>query len=247
MSNDSIDGFAKECRGSKLIALLGRDDEENTLYAIKLCKILNEDADEKVLYFPLKSEKEKLKKKFGLLPFEIDDTAGLEVTKLVEKVHSVEKATKLGLVVVDYLTLLSNQCIRATRQEEIESIVVILKSLAKEIKVPILMLMPLSKYVPIDYPILQEFNQYGYIKSLIDVIAYVETHEKEHPIKILKNEDSYIHYGSLTFDRERFEVPDDLVYRNNQEEAFGQAIVSQKTRGKNGVKTMIITDNVMIE
>ena len=220
MSNYSIDGFARECSSSKLIALLGRDDDENTLYAIKVCKILHENSAEKVLYFSLKSEKEKLKKHFGLLSFEIDNTAGLEVTKLVDKVRCVEEITKLGLVVIDYLPLLSSQCIRATRQEEIENIVGILKSLTDEIGVPILMLMPLSKYVPIDYSILQEFNQYGYIKPIIDVIAYVDSQEKEHPIKILKNENSFVHYGSLTFDSARFELPDDLVYRNKPSGGF---------------------------
>ena len=54
MSNYSIDGFARECSSSKLIALLGRDDDENTLYAIKVCKILHENSAEKVLYFSLK-------------------------------------------------------------------------------------------------------------------------------------------------------------------------------------------------
>ena len=219
MSNYSIDGLVRECRNPKLIALSGRNYEENTLYAIEVCKILSEESDERVLYFSLKSEKEELKKDFGLLPFEIEDTAGLEVSKLVEKVRSANETETIGLVVVDYLPLLSSQCIRKTRQEEIENMVCILKGLAEE-GIPILMLVPLSKYVPMDYSILQEFNQYGCIKAIIDVIAYVDSQEKEQPIKILKNEDSYIHYGNLTFDRGRFEVPNDLVYRNKPSGGF---------------------------
>ena len=165
MLNYSIDELVKECSTPKLIALLGRDDEENTVYAIEVCKLISKKTDRRIIYFSLKSETKELRKRFEELPFEVDDTAGLEVTWLV------------GIV-------------------------------------------PLSKYVPMDYSILQEFNQYGYIKPIIDVIAYVDSQEKEHPINILKNENSYIHYGSLTFDSARFEAPDDLVYRNKPSGGF---------------------------
>lgn len=220
MQNYSMDEFTKECAGSKLIALLGRDDEENTRYAINLCKLLHEKTKRKILCFSLRTEKEVLRKRFSALPFEVDDTAGLEMAKLEEKVRKVNKAERLSLIVIDYLPLLSNQSIQTTRQEEIEDIVRRLKSLSEEIRVPILMLMPLSKYVPMDYPILQEFNQYGCIKTVIDVIVYVDSGTKEYPIKVLKNEDSYIHYGNLTFDRDRFDEPDVLVYCNKPKGGF---------------------------
>ena len=54
-------------------------------------------------------------------------------------------------------------------------------------EVPILILVPLSKYVLMNYPILHEFNQYGCIKSIIDVIAYIESKAHEYHIKILKS------------------------------------------------------------
>lgn len=182
----SIEEVAKKCTETKLIALSGRDDEVNTLCAVRLCNHLYNVGYDKIIYFSLKEEVSNFMMKYPYFPFEINDTAGLDIEELENIVRNMDKCSPMDVIVIDYLPLLSNKSIQATRQEEIESIVRRLKRLSEEIKVPILMLIPLLKYMPMDYPILQELSQYGHIKEILDVIAYIDSDEDEYLIKILK-------------------------------------------------------------
>lgn len=169
----SVGELAEKCNGTNLIALAGRDEEENTAYAIKVCKCMQ--ACDKIIYFSLRDDVDTFRKKNPELSVVIDDTAGLEIEELEGRIRETAEASPIGLVVIDYLQLLSNPMICKTRREEVESIVKRLKQLAEDFSLPILMILSLSKYALMDRPIIREFDQYGDIKSFIDIIVYVES------------------------------------------------------------------------
>ncbi len=183
----SVEELSQECKKVNMTALLSRDDERNSECAIKLCKYMHETG--KILYFSLRNSISNFKNKDLELPMEIDDTAGIDIEMLELKVHN--STICLGGVVIDYLLLMSNHSVSRTRQTEIEDIVSRLKKLSYEINVPILVLIPLSKYVPIDYPIMQEMNQYGDIKDMFDLIVYVNDLQYDNPFHILQEEKNY--------------------------------------------------------
>lgn len=174
MKKIHINELAEKCKGTKLIVLAGRDDEKNTLYATKVCRYLSGEEKKKCIYFSLRLEKEMFMGKYSDAPVIIDDTPGLEIEELLKRVKSAINSGEIDLIVIDYLNLLSDQEVKKTRKEELESIVEKLKLLSEEMKVPILLLILLSKYVPKDYPILQEFGGYGDILRFLDEIAYAD-------------------------------------------------------------------------
>lgn len=184
----SLSEMSRNCKKTNIIGLLSRDDEENTTYAIELCKHMNEIGCENILYFSLKESIGNLQKKYSELPVEIDDTEGLDIEALEVRVREHMYNKSIDMIVIDYFMLISSKSIQATRQAEIVDIVCRLKCLAKEIGVFIVILIPLSKYVPMDYLIMQEINQYGDIKSMLDVIDYVHSSECESPFQMLKDE-----------------------------------------------------------
>ena len=82
-------------------------------------------------------------------PFFIDDTPSLSVSQLASRARRMKRTTGLGLIVVDYLQLLTPQLgVRAeNRVQEISNISRTLKAIAKELDVPVLALSQLSRAV----------------------------------------------------------------------------------------------------
>ncbi len=80
------------------------------------------------------------------LPFYVDDTAGLDIKELWARARRLHRLHNLGLIVVDYLQLLHCSGMdRNNRQQEIEAISGMLKGMAKELKVPVLVLSQLNR------------------------------------------------------------------------------------------------------
>ena len=83
------------------------------------------------------------------LPLYIDATGGLTIGQLAARARRLKRQRGLGLVVVDYLQLLTGSLRRQQegRVQEVSEITTGLKALAKELNVPILALSQLSRQV----------------------------------------------------------------------------------------------------
>src|SRR5213596_146514 len=87
--------------------------------------------------------------RLGDAPIYIDDTPALSVLELRAKARRLKRdaASKLGLVIVDYIQLMRSSEGRDNREQEISEISRSLKALAKELGVPVLALSQLNRQV----------------------------------------------------------------------------------------------------
>ena len=81
------------------------------------------------------------------VPIYIDDTAAISVLEARAKARRLQRDKGIGLVVVDYLQLMSSHERLNSREQEISHISRSLKGLAKELDVPVLALSQLSRAV----------------------------------------------------------------------------------------------------
>ena len=74
----------------------------------------------------------------------IDDQPGLKITDLRARARRLKEAYNMGFIVIDYLQLLRlwNSRSQENRQNEISEISRMLKNLAREINVPVLVCCP---------------------------------------------------------------------------------------------------------
>ena len=115
------------------------------------------------------------------LPFVIDDTAGLTIGQLHTRMRRLQRRhgeNGIGMVVVDYLQLLSGSGSRASdnRVQEISEISRGLKTLAKDLNVPVLALSQLSRQVESredKRPQLSDLRESGSIEQDADVVLFV--------------------------------------------------------------------------
>ena len=116
--------------------------------------------------------------RLGDAPIFIDDTPALSVLELRAKARRLKRdpATKLGLVIVDYIQLMRSSEGRDNREQEISEISRSLKALAKELRVPVVALSQLNRQVesrtpPV--PRLADLRESGAIEQDADVIVFL--------------------------------------------------------------------------
>jgi len=113
------------------------------------------------------------------LPLFIDDTGGLSIGALHTRVRRLQRRhnNEIGLVVVDYLQLLSGSGKGdGNRVQEISEISRGLKTLAKDLNVPVLALSQLSRAVESredKRPILSDLRESGSIEQDADMVWFV--------------------------------------------------------------------------
>jgi replicative DNA helicase len=114
--------------------------------------------------------------RLGDAPIFIDDSPGLSPLELAAKARSLHRRAPLGLVIVDYLQLMSARSRAENRQQEISEISRSLKALARELRVPVLALSQLSRAVESrndKRPMLSDLRESGAIEQDADVVAFI--------------------------------------------------------------------------
>jgi len=111
-------------------------------------------------------------------PLYIDDTAGVHLMDMHAKLRRLQgNDGKLGLVIVDYLQLMSGRGRFENRNQEVSTISRGLKLLAKELKVPMLVLSQLSRApetrVGDHRPQLSDLRESGSIEQDADLVAFI--------------------------------------------------------------------------
>ena len=108
----------------------------------------------------------------------IDDTPGISIAELRSKCRKYKMENNLGLVIIDYLQLMSGSGRGRTesRQQEISDISRSLKALARELDVPVVTLSQLSRAVeqrPDHRPMLSDLRESGAIEQDADVVMFL--------------------------------------------------------------------------
>ena len=104
----------------------------------------------------------------------LDDTPDISVREIKSKIERLKSKTKdIGLIIVDYLQLLTDVSNKDTRVNELSKITRGLKILAREINVPVVVLSQLSRNVESrtnKRPILSDLRESGSIEQDADVV-----------------------------------------------------------------------------
>ena len=109
-------------------------------------------------------------------PIFIDDTPGISLLEMRAKARRLMAEQQLGLVIIDYLQLISGRGRAESRQQEISEISRSLKAMAKELDVPVVALSQLSRAVESRQPPrpqLSDLRESGAIEQDADVVTFL--------------------------------------------------------------------------
>ena len=167
------------------------------------------------------------------LPFFIDDTPAISVGQSASRARRLKRTNGLALIIIDYIQLIQGTKASEAqgRVQEVSSITRGLKSLAKELDVPILALSQLSRAVEQredKRPILADLRESGSIEQDADVVMFVYREEyyldKSEPTqRDNENQESF---------NERFLRWQD---RRNLAEGKAEIIISKQRHGPTGI------------
>ena len=164
---------------------------------------------------------EKLGEAMGVLseaPILIDDTPGLTVSDMRTKARRESHQRKLGLVIVDYLQLMSGGSRFSgdgNRVQEISEISRGLKGIARELDVPLIALSQLSRSVESrtpQIPQLSDLRESGSIEQDADIVAFIYREDYYNPetdrknltdILIKKHRNGALRNVELYFDKDK--------------------------------------------
>jgi len=131
---------------------------------------------------------EKLTAALGRLneaPILIDETPALNAIEVRSRARRLMRTYgKLGLVIVDYLQLMQATASGENRATEISEISRSMKSLAKELKVPVMALSQLNRSLeqrPNKRPVMSDLRESGAIEQDADVILFIYRDEVYNP------------------------------------------------------------------
>ena len=125
------------------------------------------------------SEWPKLSRRIGRLveaPVYIDDTPAMDIMKLRARARRMASEKNIQMLVVDYMQLMEAPKGFDSRQQEISYISRSLKTLAKELRIPVLALSQLSRQVELrdrKRPTLADLRESGAIEQDADVVMFV--------------------------------------------------------------------------
>ena len=118
-------------------------------------------------------------------PIFIDESAALTALELRARARRLHRQCgKLGLIVVDYLQLMSGSSQGENRATEISEISRSLKALAKELSVPVIALSQLNRSLeqrPNKRPVMSDLRESGAIEQDADLILFIYRDEVYNP------------------------------------------------------------------
>lgn len=161
--------FSLEMSATQLINRLLSAESEINLEKIMRGKLTKE--EQKILY-------ERGVQKLADAKLFIDDTAALNIFELRAKCRRLKNLHNIGLIIIDYLQLMSGTGGRDTnREQEISAISRGLKALAKELGVPVIALSQLSREVEkragSKMPVLSDLRESGAIEQDADSVLFI--------------------------------------------------------------------------
>ena len=171
----------------------------------------------------------------------IDDSADVTIGDIKAKSRRIANTDeKLGLIVIDYLTLIGSMGrYSGNRQQEISEISRALKKLALELEVPVLTLAQLSRSPETredKRPILSDLRESGSIEQDADIVAFIYRDDYYNPnakisdsmskseIIIRKNRSGKIGTANLLFKKDTLSF---MNYKNEDQEEKKEVLASE--------------------
>src|SRR5579864_2274378 len=114
------------------------------------------------------------------LPLYIDDSGGISIAQIAARSRRLKREKHIGLIVIDYLQLIEPTRRSDSRVQEVTEVTKGLKTLAKELNVPVLALSQLSRGVDSrddKRPVLSDLRESGSIEQDADVVMFVYREE----------------------------------------------------------------------
>ena len=116
-------------------------------------------------------------KKLTKAPIFIDDTPALSVFELRAKARRLKSKHNVELIIIDYLQLMTAGGDKGNREQEISTISRSIKTIAKELNVPIIALSQLSRSVETRggdrRPLLSDLRESGAIEQDADLVCFI--------------------------------------------------------------------------
>ncbi|ESQ94193.1 hypothetical protein ABENE_02430 [Asticcacaulis benevestitus DSM 16100 = ATCC BAA-896] len=109
-------------------------------------------------------------------PLYIDDTGGITLAKLTARARRLKRTSGLDCLIVDYLQLVTIGDSTMNRVQEVSTITMGLKTLAKELAIPVIALSQLSRQVESrddKRPQLSDLRESGSIEQDADIVMFV--------------------------------------------------------------------------
>src|SRR5690625_813497 len=107
----------------------------------------------------------------------IDDSPGIRVADIRAKCRRLKQEHGLGMIIIDYLQLIQGSNLsRENRQQEVSEISRSLKSLARELEVPLIALSQLSRSVESRQdkrPMMSDLRESGSIEQDADIVSFL--------------------------------------------------------------------------
>jgi replicative DNA helicase len=169
-------------KSGKAVAVFSLEMSKESLLTRMLCATARVDSQKFRSGYLNSEERQRLQVAASQLvrsPLFIDDTAGANLMDMHAKLRRLqaEKKHELGLVVVDYLQLMSGRGRFENRNQEISTISRGMKLLSKELNVPMLVLSQLSRAPETrqgDHrPQLSDLRESGSIEQDADLVAFI--------------------------------------------------------------------------
>ena len=113
-------------------------------------------------------------------PLYIDDTPGRTLTEIAAVARRLKRKQGLSLIVIDYLQLIEPDNPRDPRQEQVAKIARRLKTMSRELDVPVLCLAQLNRQAEVsrdNRPRLNHLRESGAIEQDADVVMFVHREE----------------------------------------------------------------------
>jgi replicative DNA helicase len=174
-------------RLKQTVAIFSLEMSRESLLTRMLCAAARVDSQRFRAGFLSQEERRKLNHSLHELveaPLYIDDTAGLNMMDMHAKLRRVQQEQKIGLVIVDYLQLMSCPGRQENRNQEVSALSRGMKLLGKELNVPMMVLSQLSRAVETrqgDHrPQLSDLRESGSIEQDADLVGFIFREEVYH-------------------------------------------------------------------
>lgn len=160
-------------------AIFSLETSKEQLVQRLLCAEAEVDANKLRTGFLADSDWPKLARAMGKLseaPIFIDDSATISVIEMRAKARKLKAEHGLGLIVVDYLQMIQSYKRTENRTQEISEIARALKSLAKELEIPLIAISQLSRAVEVTgtrRPMLSHLRESGELEQVSDLVLFI--------------------------------------------------------------------------
>src|SRR5438093_4093091 len=175
------------------VAIFSLETSKEQLVTRFLCAEAKVDGSKPRTGFLSDSDWPKLARAMGRLseaPVYIDDSANISVIEMRAKARKLKAEHGLGLIVVDYLQMIQSYKRTENRTQEISEIARSLKSLAKELDIPLIAVSQLSRAVEMTgtrRPMLSHLRESGELEQVADLVLFIYREDYYNPETEKKN------------------------------------------------------------